>query len=264
MSIRKATARISPWLRSSVKFQRVNKPAPNWRIHRNNFIRKTSRHILEPGAINFSAGWLGQGHAVRFYFALFNYLFNYPLCQAARFPLLPSANLRTQIHWGSNDWIKIAQDLEIFLNLTLSLINPGLFKTGLEMLRRMRNLEDTEEISQRWQSVYSGISVISNRSTPSHRDSKGRLEWYDTLVSYAGPGARPLLTIKDLGLHLKYSSGTVVGLCGTILEHQVSSWGVGDRVCYAHFMRENVRERLGVQPAGWVNQEMYLNNDIDS
>ena len=122
----------------------------------------------------------------------------------------------------------------------------------------MRHLEQTEDIAENWQSVYSGISVICNRITPYHRDSKGRPEWYDTLVSYSGPSACPLLSIEDIGLQLKYSSGTVVSLCGTILKHQVLSWGIGDRVCYAHFMRESVRKRLDVAPAGWVKQDIYL------
>jgi hypothetical protein len=77
-------------------------------------------------------------------------------------------------------------------------------------------------------------------------------------VSYAGSGTRPRLSIKDLGLDLEYSTGTVVGLCGTALEHEVRNWGVGDRICYAHFMRESVRKRLEVPPAGWVNRSMYL------
>ena len=67
---------------------------------------------------------------------------------------------------------------------------------------------------------------------------------------------------RDLGLDLNYASGTVVSFCGTILEHQVSSWGVGDRICYAHFMRELVRKRLDVSPAGWVKQEIYLSNQF--
>jgi len=122
----------------------------------------------------------------------------------------------------------------------------------------MRRSEKTEEIAENWQSVFTGIAVISNRVTPSHRDTKGRPEWYDALVSYSGPEARPILSIKDLGLNLKYSSGTIVSLCGTIFEHQVLSWGNGDRVCYAHFMRELVRQRLDVPPAGWVMRDSYL------
>ena len=140
----------------------------------------------------------------------------------------------------------------------LSLINPDLFKSGLEMLRRLCDLEETKDIANNWQSVYTGIAIISNRKTPSHRDRKGRPEWFDLLVSYSGPSTRPRLLIEDIGLDLKYSSGTVVGLCGSILEHEVSSWGVGDRVCYAHSMREEVRNRLDITPAGWVNHKIYL------
>ena len=107
-------------------------------------------------------------------------------------------------------------------------------------------------------SVYTGISVISNRRSPSHRDTKGRPEWFDTLMSYSKPGSKPQLLIGDLGLNLEYSSGTIVNLCGSVLKHEVESWGDCDWVCYAHFMREDVRERLGVRPAGWVDQGRYL------
>jgi len=79
-------------------------------------------------------------------------------------------------------------------------------------------------------------------------------------MNYSGSDGEPKLLIDDLGLELNYSSGTVVGLCGTILEHEVRSWGIGDRVCYAHFMRESVRGRLGSPPAGWVNQDIYLSD----
>ena len=142
--------------------------------------------------------------------------------------------------------------IEKFLNLTLSLINPGLLKQGLDMLHKLRQLDTTKEIAQQWQSVYTGISIICNCRTPFHQDFKGRPEWYNTLVSYSTHGTRPLLSIQDLGLDLNYASGTVVSFCGTILEHQVSSWGVRDRIFYTHFMQELVRKRLDVSPAGWV------------
>jgi hypothetical protein len=153
--------------------------------------------------------------------------------------------------------MKGTKDVEIFLNLVLSLIHPDLFKSGVLMLQRLRALQTTKAIASEWQSVYTGIQIISNRITPPHRDSKGRPEWYDILASYCGAGSTPYLIIQDLGLDLNYSSGTVVGLCGTVFEHAVRAWGGGDRVCYAHFMREAVRKRLDVHPAGWVNQELY-------
>jgi hypothetical protein len=126
------------------------------------------------------------------------------------------------------------------------------------MLLKLRVSEHTMEIANKWQSVYTGIAIISNRVTPPHRDSKGKPEWFDLLMNYAGTAANPNLLINDLGLELEYPSGTVVGLCGTIFEHEVRSWGDGDRVCYAHFMREAVRKRLGAADPGWVYQSMYL------
>ena len=159
--------------------------------------------------------------------------------------------------------MEISNEIERFLNLALSIIHPELFECGLQILRKLRQLDDTRQISRKWQSVYTGIAIICNRLTPSHRDSKGRLEWYDTLVSYSGCGTAPRLLIKDVGLDLEYSSGTVVSLCGTALEHEVQEWGVGDRVCYAHFMREMVRKRLDVPPAGWMNRTMYLPGQLE-
>jgi hypothetical protein len=159
---------------------------------------------------------------------------------------------------GSSKCIREIEELEKFVNMALSLIHPKLFETGLEMLRLLRQLDTTKGIALKWQSVYSGIGIISNRLTPAHRDTKGRPEWYDTLLNYSGTGGRPRLSIKDIGLDLAYSSGTMVGFCGSVFEHEVKSWGGGDRVCYAHYMRENVRKRLDVPAAGWVKREMYI------
>lgn len=178
------------------------------------------------------------------------------------YDLLPSLNLRTGHIFGGSNCISISKDAEIFLNFTLSLIHPKLFETGQLMLEKLRNLESTKEICQSWWSVYTGIAIICNRMTPSHRDRKGRPEWFDTLLSYSDNSARPRLLITDLGLDLKYSSGTVVGFCGTIFKHEVRNWGSGERVCFAHFMRESVRKRLDVEPAGWVKSSMYYPRTI--
>jgi hypothetical protein len=178
--------------------------------------------------------------------------------QSKEYDLKPSLNLRTQLHLGTPNWIRISNEFERLLNLTISLIHPDLFRTGLEMLQKLRNMNTTREIAQNWQSVYNGIAVISNRTTPSHRDRKGRPEWFDLLLNYSNGGAKPRLLIKDLGMDLEYSSGTVVGVCGSIFEHEVPSWGVGERVCYAHFLREEVRDCLDVPAASWVHQDRYL------
>ena len=146
----------------------------------------------------------------------------------------------------------MSDDVEKFINLTLSLINPDLFRSGLEMLQKLRLLEKTKDIAQCWQSVYTSIAIICNRVTPLHRDKHGRPEWFNTLLNYSEPGDSPRLIIDDLGLDLQYSSGIVVAFCGSVFQHGVESWGKGNRICYAHFMREDVT------PAGWVYREKYL------
>lgn len=184
--------------------------------------------------------------------------------QTEDYDLLASYNLRKQTDLGSLDWIRLSKEVEMFLNLTVSLVNPHLFKSGLEMLQKLRQGEKTWEIANQWQSIYTGVSVISNRTTPAHRDSKGRPEWYDTLINYSDPFTRPQLSIEDLGLDLDYPSGTVVSFCGSIFRHGVKDWGDGDRVCYAHFMRESVRSRLDVAPAGWLERGVYLAQSEDN
>jgi Oxygenase domain of the 2OGFeDO superfamily len=170
--------------------------------------------------------------------------------------------MATQQRQGSSRWLKIIEDPEKFINLALSLIHPALFESGLLMLGKLRQLEATKDVAEDWQSVYNGISVVSNRESPPHRDSGGRPEWYDTLINYTGPGGNPRLELKDLGMDLEYSSGTAVSFCGMILEHEVKQWGGSDRVCYAHFMKELIRRRLDVPAAGWVEQSMYLPRQI--
>jgi hypothetical protein len=178
--------------------------------------------------------------------------------QTDEYPILASRNLRKENKSETSNWLKKSNDVERFLNLTLSLINPDLFQMGLEILRRLRSSDATENIAERWQSVHTGIAIISNRATPSHRDRKGRPEWFDILLNYSDSATSPRLFIDDIGLDLKYSSGTVVGLCGSVLKHEVKKWDMGNRICYAHFMRESVRKRFDVAPAGWVYNDIYF------
>lgn len=51
---------ISPLLKASVKGQKHGTTAPNWRVHKGNFVARSK----EPGAVTFSSGWFAQGHEV--------------------------------------------------------------------------------------------------------------------------------------------------------------------------------------------------------
>ena len=53
-------------LKRSIKNKKANARNPNWRINSTNFIQKRTANIFEPGSVNFSSGWLGQGHTVSY------------------------------------------------------------------------------------------------------------------------------------------------------------------------------------------------------
>ena len=131
-----------------------------------------------------------------------------------------------------------------------------MYDSGRLALEEHKKQELTGQIGKKWKSVYMGIQVISNRLTPAHRDSKGQPHWYDLLVSL-GHGGIPELSLEDLGLKLRYPTGTVVGLCGNLLKHEVKYWGHGERVCYAHFMRTAVLNTLGCSMGDWVRADDY-------
>ena len=69
--------------------------------------------------------------------------------------------------------MEATKDAEIFLNLALSLIHPDLFQCGVLMLRKLQALKTTKTIASEWQSVYTGIQIISNRLTTSTPQLQG-------------------------------------------------------------------------------------------
>jgi hypothetical protein len=154
-------------------------------------------------------------------------------------------------------WLGITAPSERFLNEVLAVIHPSLHLAGEEALTKQRDATPENVPRKRWTSVYTGIDVISNRLTKAHRDHNSQYHWYDMLVSL-GHGSSPRLSLNDVGLTLEYGPGTIVALCGMVLTHEVESWGPGERVCVAHFMRENVLRRFKCPMGGWVNTSDYV------
>jgi len=124
--------------------------------------------------------------------------------------------------------------------------------------------EQIAQITGAWPTAASGVSVIANRASVCHVDTKGSKEWYDFLLT-AGTYKECGFCLPDLQLQLKYLPGTVVALNGRILRHEVLEWKGGDRVCYAHWTRPNVLEALSTQLErdseswpSWVAQSDYI------
>lgn len=154
------------------------------------------------------------------------------------------------------DWLAAISESNAIVSAILAVIHPKLYDAGWQTTK---HLEATEicprNILTRWASVFSGVAVISNRITRSHRDVSSRDSWYDILATL-GSYRDCMLNLPGLGISLEYGPGTVVGIAGKVLEHEVPSFD-GDRVCYAYFMRNNVHSWAKVPCSDWMKTSYY-------
>jgi hypothetical protein len=127
---------------------------------------------------------------------------------------------------------------------------------AIEQIQAGEGLQQWHEHVHLWPSAFSGIQAIVNRITPSHRDTGAAPSMFDLLVS-AGTHRNANLRLGDVKANLSYKPGTVVLVCGRVLKHEVADWKLGERICMAHFMRDNVHQRLGLPRPTWVDIEEY-------
>lgn len=165
-----------------------------------------------------------------------------------------SAAIRTSA--GAEFLGAVAESTSIFAGV-LSLIQPELYEVGMSGLRKLwqdPSLVETPSLLQAaleiWSVPFTGLSVISNRSTPLHRDFNSRKEWLDLLVAL-GHYDRGVMRLPGLGLELAYNPGTVVRIAGRVIQHGVEC--NGERACLAYYMRDKVHERLGLRVPSWFN-----------
>ena len=148
---------------------------------------------------------------------------------------------------------------ELICNSVAALITPELYDLGLSAIQKVKEgveMANNYKNVELWPSVYTAMQVIVNRVTPPHRDEGGCLTHYDLLVS-AGTHTGATVDIPELGMTLAYSPGTIVSLCGRIFFHQVLRWE-GERICVAHFIKDNVHERLQLPRPTWPKQSDYF------
>jgi hypothetical protein len=131
---------------------------------------------------------------------------------------------------------------------------------SIDLLKQGDGLNTWHDNVKLWPSFFSGIEVVSDRHTPSHHDGQGGPGFYDFLVS-AGRHTNGWLDMPDLNARLSYDpcTVTVVACCGKILHHGVDPNWIGERLCIAHFIRDNVHNRQELQRPPWVSYNaLYL------
>jgi hypothetical protein len=166
----------------------------------------------------------------------------------------PSANFRSA---AALEWLDAISESNAIFSAILAVIHPRLYDAGRQTIKRLRDTPevDSPDVLGRWASVFNGVAVISNRCTPLHRDAGARLNWYDILATL-GTYRNCDLKLPGLGISLEYGPGTVVGILGKVLEHEVPMVK-GDRVCYAYFMKDNVHEWAKVPASDWMHTKYY-------
>jgi hypothetical protein len=158
---------------------------------------------------------------------------------------------------GVGDWLINIAETEEDVDIIFALIARDLYKMGKLCIAQLKETHQDHRNVDLWPSAFGGLGIISNRTTPDHRDVGGCYPWYDILVA-AGNYNEAFLDIKDLGTRLTYNPGTVVAICGKLLRHGVKDWAGGERLCYAHYLRGNVAHRLHMDIPHWVKYQTYM------
>ncbi|KIM34639.1 hypothetical protein M413DRAFT_144266 [Hebeloma cylindrosporum] len=195
---------------------------------------------LPVGIANLSPAWFEQAH------------------ERKEDMLRVSADLK---HPESLQWLEKSKDAFALVGGILSIIHPQLYDLGIAALQKLhddpawcKEAKELTRILAIWHSPFSGASVISNRSTPLHRDTGGRAQWLEFLLAL-GEYEHGRFEVPGLGLTLKYNSGTGLAFSGKIFRHGAEC--VGNRACIAFYMRDNVLDRLSIPVGTWLNASHY-------
>ena len=219
------------------------------------FFRFPKPAEFEPGSVDLSPSWFQQRKDVCNCFICFlsQDLHHLPLIQRLVDKLSPSQTLSKE---GASAGLSCIEDTEHDINKLMQLIAPQLFQAGMAAIGTTKQLHSDHPNIGLWASAFSAIGVIVNRITPAHRDAGGWKACYDLLVA-AGTYKMAYLDLPDLGARIEYNPGTAVAITGKILRHAVVDWKGGERICYAHYMRNNVHQRLLVEQTGWVKEQYF-------
>jgi hypothetical protein len=167
--------------------------------------------------------------------------------------MTPSQSLTSPV---ATSWLETITDMEQDINSLLSLIAPDLLQAGMEAIKTLKKSNKDHDNLQLWPTAFSAIGVIVNRKTLAHRDQGGWKSCFDILVA-AGTYKECYLEVADAGASFEYKPGTAIAICGKLLRHSVPRWNGGERICYAHYMRNNVHNRLQVEQSGWNKYSNY-------
>ena len=122
-------------------------------------------------------------------------------------------------HAEAEKWLHSIRHTQQCINSILSLISPELYARGKEAILTLKkdhtklfgqvpkSREDSWPQTLRslaaWCTVFSGMAIIANRFTPSHRDDRGHAYWYDLLFSAGCHSDALFKALDSAGIQLR-------------------------------------------------------------
>lgn len=159
-------------------------------------------------------------------------------------------------------WLESNKDVMSLIGGIMSIIQPDLYELGRKAFAKLA--EDPDLVTtpadslfralKVWAAPFNAMTVVSNRTTPLHRDTGSRAAWSDLLLAL-GQYEDGRLLLPPLGIVYRYNPGTIVCFSGTAFEHGATC--VGNRACVVFYMKDNVMNRLGLPIATWANVDGY-------
>ncbi|KAJ4471635.1 hypothetical protein C8R41DRAFT_746488, partial [Lentinula lateritia] len=125
------------------------------------YFTPVKRPRVASGCLNFSPGWLAQGHHVSI-FLVTNHCSNKD---------------------STLEWLEQIDKLQILSNILIKLLHPELYEAGLTALSGLRHESQTIDRATRWNSIFTCLCVISSRISKQHRDSNGDNKFFDILFN---------------------------------------------------------------------------------
>jgi hypothetical protein len=148
--------------------------------------------------------------------------------------------------------VKESAKIAAIMSAVLSVVQPDLYALNRECLLRLSQRDKLlREFVTPWGFTFHAVSVISNRSSPAHRDGRsGGPQYSDVLVSLGGDRGT-VLELYSLGIRCRYPSGSMAIFSGHTILHGVSD-SVKERVCIAGYSRPAVLRSTSLGTPNWA------------
>ena len=152
-------------------------------------------------------------------------------------------------------FLEWSNDAFAIISGVLYIIHPSQYTMGRQIHAQLLSKDLCKETVESWPSVFTALSVITNRSTPYHRDDQGNWSWYDMLTSIGPYDVAPLY-VSPFRFRIDNVPGSLCAFSGMGLRHGVRECD-RPRISFAWYMRENVRVGAGIPSASWMTQSCY-------